>query len=975
MKRSTEAEQENITHLEVAYKEAVDYAQQLEGRIEKRLQTEAELERRTAQLALVGGIGRRITGILDLPILLNTTASLIQEMFDYHHVALYVLDGNVLKLSGIAGLYASHLPADHEQNLDQGIVGLVATTTEPVVVNDVRTDARFVPLVPEQSQTRSEMSLPVKLGSQILGVLDVRSRHPDVFTQFDVVALDALTNQIAVAIENARLHQTVQEELSERKQTEKILQRTLNELQLWADEKAPDLKRANEVLHQQITVRRQAEAGLEARAYQQAVVADFGQRALAGVDLPSLMNEAVELTTETLGLEFCQILELLPDVDTLLLRAGTGWRDGLVGQLTMSADTSTQMGYTLLSSEPVIVENWHRESRFSAPPLLYDHGVISGMSVIIDGEQWPFGVLGVHTTGQRTFNKDDVNFLQAIANILAQAIERKRAEVALRESEEKYRTLIEKSSDAIFLIYGTRFELINHRFTDLFGVSQEQANSPDFVFTNIIAPKSRGVVKGLPQPRAGEEKNIRPPYEFTALDKDGAEIEVELTVSYPTYQRGLATQGIVRDITERKRIEEEKQTALQQAQAYAAELSEKIREVERQKEIATILAEVVASVSLTLSTNELLNHILLRLQQLIAYDSAAIFLVKDEEYLVMEAAHGFGSDVINQEFAFRQNSLFQTMQDEKSYIYIQDTGENEYYQFWPGATQVRCWIGAPLLVAQKMIGYLSVDRHQPGSFTTSDADLAQAFAHQVAQTIYNARLFTELRDTQNQLIQRERLAALGQMAATVAHELRNPLMAIGIGVEYLIHEIPPGDPRERGAALMQANMDRINRIVDDILYVARAPKPNLTPGSLHTVLENEIVQWEMNLPEKDITFQPQLSPASDTVLLDADQIGRVVSNLISNGADAVGPGGELTLKMVPEQEHQIIIIADNGPGISPEYLDKIFEPFFTTKSRGTGLGLSIAKQIIDNHQGTINVWSEIGVGTRFTITLPHHKPE
>jgi signal transduction histidine kinase len=240
----------------------------------------------------------------------------------------------------------------------------------------------------------------------------------------------------------------------------------------------------------------------------------------------------------------------------------------------------------------------------------------------------------------------------------------------------------------------------------------------------------------------------------------------------------------------------------------------------------------------------------------------------------------------------------------------------------------------------------------------------------VAQTIYNARLFADLKTAQNQLIQRERLAALGQMAATVAHELRNPLMAIKMGVEYLLHGVPKDDPRQQGAILMQTNMDRINRIVEDILYVSRAPKPNLVPGLLRMVLENEMVHWELRLAEKKIDCHVQLASNLPAIMLDADQMGRAVSNLIGNSIDVLGPGGEIHLTLHAEDGHQIITLLDNGPGIPEENQPRIFEPFFTTKSRGTGLGLSIVKQIINYHHGEIDVWSSVGVGTKFNITLP-----
>jgi len=769
----------------------------------------------------------------------------------------------------------------------------------------------------------------------------------------------------ALDTENHRLTLLFEEAETRLVQTETLLQSVWQKLNPDIEPKTLTPEKATEIFDTYLQDRQWVENELKTRMGQQAVVVELGQHVLAGLDLPILMDKLVKLATQALQVEFCQIFELLPNEDTLILRASIGGPADVVGRVTMSASPETQIGHTLLSSEPLIIEDLTADTRFSSPPFLRGQGVVSSISVIIDSRDWPHGVLSVHTTQPRTFTRYDVDFLQSIANLLAQAIERHRTEAALRESEEKYRTLIEQSSDAIFLIYGGRFEVINPRFEEIFGVTQEDTLAPDFVFTNIIAPKSKNIINQLIGRK--REPKTRAYYEFTALDKDGHEIEVELTVSYPTFKGGLATQGIIRDITERKRVEAEKQRAYEQIQQYTSQLAHKVEEEQRQRRIATILAEVVASASLTLSTDELLDHILVKLRQLIPYDSAAIFLV-EAGFLVMEAAHGFEAELVNQKY--NQNILFQEMQQHKNTILVNDTHQDERYQFWAGAEKVRCWIGAPLLVAQEVIGYLTVDRYTPGAFSKDDAGVVQAFAHQVAQTINNAQLFAQLQATQKQLIQNERLAALGQMAATVAHELRNPLMAIRMGVEYFVHGLAADDPRQRGATLMQSNMARIDRIVEDILYIGRAPTPDFTLGSLHSVIESELAQWRTNLAEKDITAQIDLDTSLSPILMDSDQMGRAISNLIGNSVDAMGPGGQITVQLCTENESQIIILADNGPGISAKQQEKIFEPFFTTKTRGTGLGLSIVKQIIDAHHGQIEVWSEIGAGTKFTITLP-----
>jgi two-component system CheB/CheR fusion protein len=176
---------------------------------------------------------------------------------------------------------------------------------------------------------------------------------------------------------------------------------------------------------------------LRIRERQQAAVADLGQRALAGGDVQDLMDTAVQNVALTLDIEYCKVLELLPEGEQLLLRAGVGWRDGLVGNATVRAGTDSQAGYTLQASGPVIVEDMQQEGRFRDIPLLNEHGVFSGMSVIITGRGGPWGVLGAHARSQMHFDRDDVNFLQAVAHLLGEAIRRHEIEQELRQSRER----------------------------------------------------------------------------------------------------------------------------------------------------------------------------------------------------------------------------------------------------------------------------------------------------------------------------------------------------------------------------------------------------------------------------------------------------------------------------------------------------------------------------------------------------------
>ncbi|MEA2430645.1 MAG: hypothetical protein QOI19_1118 [Thermoleophilaceae bacterium] len=181
-----------------------------------------------------------------------------------------------------------------------------------------------------------------------------------------------------------------------------------------------------------ITERKRAEAEAAQRTAQQAAVAALGVAALEGSEVASLMDEAAALVARTLDVEFCELLELTADREALLLVAGTGWRPGLVRTALMPLGSEFHAGFTWGSRGRIVVEDYAAEKRFRPTALLREHKVVSGLSVTLGGKRTPLGVLGAHTTAKRSFRPDEVDFLQAIANVLAEAIVRRSAESRVR---------------------------------------------------------------------------------------------------------------------------------------------------------------------------------------------------------------------------------------------------------------------------------------------------------------------------------------------------------------------------------------------------------------------------------------------------------------------------------------------------------------------------------------------------------------
>ncbi len=255
--------------------------------------------------------------------------------------------------------------------------------------------------------------------------------------------------------------------------------------------------------------RKNAEAALSLRARQQAVVAELGQRALTDPALDPLMEEAVRNVAAVLEVEFCKVLELLPGREGMFLRAGIGWKEGLVGNAVIGIGLDSQAGYTLLSKEPVLVWDLRSETRFSGPPLLHEHGVVSGISVVIPAAEGPWGVMGAHATRCRRFTEDDIHFFQSVANVLASAIERRRIEERLREetrtieaihrvgqvlaAELDLPTLLQRATDAATEITDAQFGAFFYNVTDAAGESfmlyTLSGISPD-VFASFPMPRA-----------------------------------------------------------------------------------------------------------------------------------------------------------------------------------------------------------------------------------------------------------------------------------------------------------------------------------------------------------------------------------------------------------------------------------------------------------------------------------------------------
>jgi two-component system NtrC family sensor kinase len=287
---------------------------------------------------------------------------------------------------------------------------------------------------------------------------------------------------------------------------------------------------------------------------------------------------------------------------------------------------------------------------------------------------------------------------------------------------------------------------------------------------------------------------------------------------------------------------------------------------------------------------------------------------------------------------------------------------------------------APMSVRDQKIGVIGVFARQRGRFNSQDLTLLDSMASTVAMSIENARLYAEskafskeLAASQAQLIQSAKLAATGQLAASIAHEINNPLQAVQSCVYLIADGAPQDDPNVKYVDIAREELDRIARIVGRMLDFHHPGTEARQATDVNDLIENVLALAHKRLQHSNILVQTDLTPNLPKIQAVGDHIKQVLLNLFLNALEAMPQGGTLqvqTASLHPTDKWVTISIQDDGIGIGQEDLTHLFEPFYTTKSSGTGLGLSISYDIVAQHGGKIEVESEPGRGTTFTIRLP-----
>ncbi|HUV78754.1 MAG TPA: ATP-binding protein [Desulfobacterales bacterium] len=461
---------------------------------------------------------------------------------------------------------------------------------------------------------------------------------------------------------------------------------------------------------------------------------------------------------------------------------------------------------------------------------------------------------------------------------------------------------------------------------------------------------------------------------------------------YEIFSKFFTTKSVlmetIAEMEEDKKLIEEKYEEVNQLNL---ELNYKIRQLMAIHETGKAILSV-------LDQEQLLTVIMNILSNVCRINGAIIMLVNEDEG-ALEYIHGigFGGEVpeMIQNYRVSLNRLSNIL------VRVTNTGRPEYVPEVKSSSlrkeNIMLTHGnptsvfvVPLITRSKVIGVIATDAVDGKGVPKETRETLEVFAPQIAIAIENAKLYSrlqeqmaELKKSQALLSRSEKFSFLGNLAARLAHEIKNPMTAIGTFIQMLPQKYHDKEFRENFHNIALEETNRINNLITELLDLVKKRESNFELNNLHDLIDKMILLVSPQSNAKKIKVTRQFDPKIHLVWLDSEKMKEVILNLLSNAVEFTPNGGkiEFTTKTCIEKgkpANICIEIKDNGPGIPPSMIDNVFDPYFTTKHKssihnGTGLGLFIAHQNMQDHGGTIDVKSKFNEGSIFTLTLTADK--
>lgn len=342
--------------------------------------------------------------------------------------------------------------------------------------------------------------------------------------------------------------------------------------------------------------------------------------------------------------------------------------------------------------------------------------------------------------------------------------------------------------------------------------------------------------------------------------------------------------------------------------------------------------------------------------------------------LELGAAYGLGERYISKGVVSKEKTITDLCKRNKVII-IEDILTDPRVQYPQEAWEegIRMILDLPLTLRADIVGIIRMYFAKQRRFSEEELDFVIAITEQCACAIDKARLIETQQARYDHLaLQTEKLSALGRMAAGIAHEINNPLGGILLFSTNLFKKVTKKGPFKEGLEIIINETMRCKTIIQGLLEFSREKEPEKTSANFNHTIEKILGMLENEFRLHHIRVETHLSSELPDILVDVNQMHQVFVNLLLNAVEAIQDNGVISIRsqIDPDQRCVRVEIADNGCGIPTEHISKVFEPFFTTKAKGTGLGLAVSYRIVRNHHGDIQVSSQPGQGTRFTIEIP-----
>ncbi len=688
----------------------------------------------------------------------------------------------------------------------------------------------------------------------------------------------------------------------------------------------------------------------------------------------------------------------------------------------MPADPESHAGYVLRSTGTVVVENLATDTRFGNAPLLTPHGVVSSLSVLVHGKGRPFGILGVHAAQPREFTMHDTHFLQAVANVLATAIDRAQGEEALRRSEEHFRSLIENGSDIVTIVGENGvFRYASPSVERVLGYHPRdllERNAFDFVHPEdipVVAEALSGAIRHPGVPQAAQ---------FRFRGQDGAWRVLE-AVGQARLDRGGSVQLIVnaRDVTDRRRQERALRENKERLRTVIAGAPLVLFALDRDGVFTMVEGRGLDAVGVRpalligRSVFELfadLPHALADVRRALTGEmfssTVEVFGVVFEAWYSpirdadgsVAGVIGVGTDITERcraEAALRRSEeSHRALVQHASYAIYRSSVDGRFLTVNPALVRMLGYESAEQLVAVDLATDVYADpeerRRILARFDSEDVvegvevtwkrrDGDEILVRLSGRAVRRpdgaidcfetiAEDVTERRALEEQLRQSQKMEAIGQLTGGIAHDFNN-LLTIILANSQLVAKVLPSSQGDAHADLrdvMSAAL-RGRVMVKELLGFARRSRLDLQPVHLGGLIADLSGFLRRILPA-DVEIVIAGGDDLPDVRADVHATEQILFNLATNARDAMPGGGVLRIETSRVGEHICLSVGDTGIGMDEDTQARIFEPFFTTKppGKGTGLGLATVYGLVKQHGGGIEVDSEPGRGTRFRIYFP-----